>query len=329
MIKGERRRSPLERSEEIFQHLTEYDIYRFYLGDFTKGEPFCNPFRGESNPSMDVRELNDRLFHHDYGDMYWRGGCLDLVMQRYGCDLASAIKWIEKDFGLSDVGGKSSARIVTWQQPLSIPRNPPKFHIITRPFNAEELKYWSSYLQDISDLRRENIYVPQTIYRNLKRLPIRKGELLFCYYYPDIDKWKLYRPGKPKRTKDTPLQDWKWDTNLDFKVVENLEVMRGSQKGLLTGKKKDRMYLMKLLETDKICNVQAEDPACLPDEALEILKGMPQRWANGDDDPKGKEFTGWLEGQGFSTILGDMPDMGQEQGHEAVKQYFKSKGWRN
>lgn len=329
MIKGERRKDIPEKIEWIQSQLSDYDIYRFYLGDFTIGIPFCNPFRGENNPSMDIREFDngDRLFHRDYGDMNYRGGPFDLVMQKYRCDLTSAIKWIEKDFGLSDTGGKTGNRIITWEQPASIPRNPPKFHIVTRKFTHEELRWWSLLLQDKTDLQREYIYAPQEIYRNLKRLPMKKTDLVFCYYYPELDKWKIYRPGKPKRSKETPVQEWKWDTNLPFIWTENLEAMKGVEKGLLLGKKKDRMYLSKLLETDKICNIQAEDPSCLIPEALQILKEIPNRWANGDNDPKGKEFTGWLGIQGFNTILGDMPDLGLVEGHQAVINYFKTNGF--
>lgn len=325
MISGERRIDPPER-EEILAKISEYDIYRYYLGDFVIGSPFCNPLRGEANPSMVVREYNTHLYHTDYGSDWYRGDCFDLVSQKYGCDYNNALLWVQKDFGLSDQAGRTG--IVTWKQPEGMSKKPLKLHVVTQRPTQEFLSWWNTYLQDISDLRRENVYCPREIYRNLRKLPMKKTDLIICYYYPEVDKWKIYRPYKTKKTKDTPPEDWKWDTNLDFTHVENLSPLVGAQKGLLTAKKKDRMYLAKLLETDKICNVQAEDPATVNEKTLGVLKEIPNRWGNGDDDEKGHRFTNWLgKEHEFKTIQGDFPDMGRELGHKAVLHHFKLKGF--
>lgn len=329
MIQGERRFSTEERIKRIYERISEFDIYRFYLGSFPINEPFCNPFRNDTHPSMDVREMNiGRLMHHDYGDDRYRGGCIDLVMQKYFCDLPAAVAQIERDFGIDQTKKGMKPAVVTWETPTIIAKPPPKIHVSTRKPTNEELRWWSDRLQDISDLKREHIYFPRDIYRNHQRLP-DSGMLTICYYYPDVDKWKIYRPSAAKRQKDTPAYKWKFDTNLPFDYIENLEAVRGATKSILIGKKKDRLYLQKLLEIDEICNVQAEDSACLSEEVLEVLRNIPDRWGCGDDDNKGKQFTGWLETKGFRTILGDMVDLGMERGHQVVIDHFKQSGWKD
>lgn len=323
MIQGQRRQQP---SQEIFSRISAYDVYRFYLGDFQVNTPFCNRLRGESNPSLIIREDNGQLYHFDNGDTHYRGNCVELVMQKYFCDYSTALKWIKKDFGLSDETVERSP-VITWKRPIETQKRPPKIHVVTRKPTNEEIQWWNRLLQSTDDLKRENIYFPREIYRNFQRLPVDKLELTICYYYPDVDKWKIYRPGMPKRTKETPPHKWKWDTNLPFDYIENLGAMQFANRGLLTAKKKDRLYLSKILETDKICNVQAEDPACVSDDTMVVLKGIPEMWGNGDNDAKGLQFTEFLAMEGFKTVNGDFPDLGLSLGHETVLNYFKTHGW--
>lgn len=325
MIQGVRRTTDVSK-EDIHRHLSEEQIYKNYVGDFVIGEAMCNPLRDDHHPSLVIRETNGHLHHYDYGDSFYEGDCFHIVMQKYRCDYNSAIQHILRDFGISpDVVAGSGVYEPGSNSRSSRPHKVPKIHVVTRNFNQDELQFWNRYLQDISDLRREHIYAPKIIYRNYQKLPI-KG-LVFCFYYPDVDKWKIYRPGKPKREKDTPAWEFKWDTNLSYTYCENLESVKGSTRAMLVGKKKDRMYLSKLLEFDAIANVQAEDPATISVETMEVFQAIPDRWANGDSDDRGRGFTAHLRDKGFSTFNGDMPDLANAKGHAFVKQFIKTKGW--
>lgn len=325
----------------ILDQVGEFGIYKFYIGNFEIGEMFCNPLRNERNPSMNIKNVNGRLFHKDFGDMNFRGGCFDLVMQIKGCDLLDAIRWIEKDFGLSEVGGASGERRIAEKPPPGVLHRPPTFHIVTRKFTAEELGWWNMYHQDLEDLKREHIYVPKEIYRNYRRLPLRKTELVFCYYYPGADKWKIYRPDASKRrSKDTPPQDWKWDTNLDFGMTIHVDKIEGKL-GIVSKSRKDRLVLRKALGTDSICEVSAEDPIALREEDIVTIKRNSEiQLCVSDNDKKGKEFSWWLtEHKGFKHCnppdeylnydpqLTDFADMGRYLGLDSVTNHFKLKGW--
>lgn len=324
MIQGTRRFSP---REFIFSKITAYDCYRWYLGNFEVNQPICNRLRNESNPSMVIREDSGELYHFDAGDSRYRGDCVNLVMQKYWCDYGTALRWIMKDFGLSEDEPERGSHVITWKQPEGmISHRPPRIHVVTRTFTQAEIRWWSDRLVGIEDLKGEHVYAPKQIYRNLSRFPV--GELMtFCYYYPDVDSWKIYRPNAPKKEKSTPCNQWKWDSNLNHSYCEHITSLQFANSGLLCGKKKDRLYLQALLQTDKICNVQAEDPSCLSEETLHALNDVPQMWGNGDDDPKGHQFTDFLQNRGFKTINGDMVDLGLEKGHDFVKQLFINKGW--
>ena len=179
--------------------------------------------------------------------------------------------------------------------------------------------------------------MPREIWRNKKKLYL--GNLLtFCYYYPDINGWKLYRPFAPKKDKNTPVHKYKWDTNIPFNHVENLDGLEGCEFGMLGKSKKDRMVLMKALETTCIASIQAEDPACVSDRTIQIFKDIPKKYAVMDNDKRGKETSWWLTKEhGFKHVnvpdkflkevppSSDFAALAYNYDLNKVKQHFKNK----
>lgn len=333
--------------EEIFKTLTEYDIYRFYLGDFIIGEPFNNPIRGEHHPSMKISVSDSgKLIHLDYGDSYYRGDCFDLVMQMYNCDYNTALKKIDKDFNLEIISspGERLKKVIHWKQPVEeelAPKFPPKLTVIPRKPNKEELDYWSKLSQGEEDLKRGEIYFPAKIFRNGKRLPILKNMLIFAYYYPGINKWKLYRPFGRKKNKKLPPELWKWDSSVPYNYIEGLSDLSSPGNLFLTTSRKDKLVLSKVLETYKICVVQSEDPATIGESSMEvILKSVDkEKYIVGNNDKKGKEFSWWLTKEyNFKhinpedkyleedPIKTDFSDLVYYYGIQLVKNYFNFKG---
>lgn len=312
MIKG-KVKADLTKSA-ILSKITSYDIYRYYYGPFKINSMIINKFRGEKDASLVIgNKLSKDLSHKDFGDMKWKGDCFNFVEQIFDCGFYDALKIINKDFnlGLGDSEISEKKSIITWKMPEIEIKEPPLIQIVTRKLNREEWNYWNMYHQGEEDIKREHIYAPSQIWRNKTRLPL--GNLLtFCYYYPDLDKWKVYRPYAPKRHKNTHPNMWKWDTNLPFDYIENLEAVRGAKIGILEKSKKDRMVLMKALEIDTIANTQAEDPSCMTINALNIFETCDKKIAVSDNDKKGKEFSWWLTNNyGFKHC--NVPDKYKEQ----------------
>lgn len=338
MLSGEPR---IQLSREyILTRVGSEDIYRAFLGDFEEGIAFCNPLRGEDNPSMVIRRASDsdNLLHHDFGNDFYRGDCFHLVMQKYGCNYYEALKIVAEYFDLKK-GGVTTANIMTWGKPSTGPRPLPKIQVVTRKFNKDELDWWNLYHQDIEDLKREHIYVPREIYRNHKRIPVPKTDLIFCYYYPEIEAFKLYRPLKGKKNKDTRPEDYKWDSSIRLTHTEKLDTITPASLGIIAKSRKDRLVLRKALGINSICVVQAEDPACLTDEALDHIKTSQAQLVVSDNDKKGKEFSWWLTNQhGFKHCnvpdeyreydppSTDFADMSRYFGLDSVTNHFKIKG---
>lgn len=338
MIQGKIKGPTMER---VLEKISTYDIYRFYHGNFKLNEVTVNRHRGEKDPSLIIgNKLSNELTHKDFGDYDWRGDAFHFVMQIHHCDFMTALNIIDRDFNLG-LGGRKveGKRIVTWEQPEMLTKRPPIIQVLTLPtLTNEGWKYWGDHYQGEEDIRRENIYMPKEIWRNKRRIYL--GKLLtFCYYYPEIDRWKIYRPYAEKKEKQQPIHLWKWDTNVPFNYIENLGNIKGCKWAALGKSKKDRMVIMKALETECIANVQAEDAACMTQEALDIYHEVPTRIAITDNDKKGKEFSWWLTKEhGFKHCnvpdkhltetpkSTDFADLAYNYDLEKVKDHFKNKG---
>lgn len=327
----------------ILGRISTYDIYRFYQGPFKVNEVSVNKHRGEKDPSLIIgNKVSGDLTHKDFGDYSWRGDAFHFVQQIFRCDFAGALHQIDRDFKLGLGDGKiveSSAPVITWSKPNIEIKRPPLFQIVYySKVSRKGLEYWARFGQGEEDLKREYIYQPAEIWRNKRKIPL--GDLLtFAFHYPEVDRWKIYRPFAPKREKNTLLNQWKWDSNVPFDYVDNLRSIDSEcERVVLAKSKKDRMVLMKALGTQCIVDVQAEDPACLSQDKLERLKLVKNRLIVSDNDKKGKEFSWWLTKEhGFKHVnvpdkyltadpkCTDFADLCYHHEMETVINYFKSK----
>lgn len=297
MIKGKVKQTLTK--EAILERVSTYDIYRFYQGPFTVNRPCVNRHRGEKDPSLIIgNKISNELTHKDFGDYSWRGDAFAFVKKIHSCDFQTALRIIDRDFGLGLASGiktDNKPKVIVWEKPDIEIKRPPLIQVVYySKMSKAGLDYWARLKQGESDLKREHIYQPKEIWRNRKKVPM--GDLLtFGYHYEDIDRWKIYRPFAPKKTESTHINQWKWDSNVPFDYVDNLQGIHPSCDRVFMAKsKKDRMVLMTALQTNCIADVQAEDPACISQEVLDKYKAVPNRYIISDNDKKGKEFSWWL-----------------------------------
>jgi len=339
MIKG-RQKTRLSK-EAILAIIDTYDIYRFYQGPFKVNHVCVNKYRREKDPSLIIgNKISENLTHKDLGDYSWRGDCFHFVQQIFGCDFPTALMIIDRDFNLGLATGKmiEAPSVITWETPDIELKRAPLFQVVYySKMGKRGLDYWAKFGQGEDDLKREKIYQPKEIWRNKRKLPM--GDLMtFGYFYEEIDKWKIYRPFAPKKELKTPINQWKWDSNVPFDYTDNLGSIAGCDKMYLAKSKKDRMVLMKVLQTSCIADVQAEDPACLNDEKLKLFGSVPERYIISDNDKKGKEFSWWLTKEhGFKHVnvpdkylhedpkCTDFADLCYHHGMESVIEHFKKK----
>lgn len=331
-MKGKKRELLTE--EAILSRISEYDIYRFYLGrDFKVNRPMHSPMPGrkDNDPSFLIGNKHGFLYHIDFGDSSFRGRCMDFVKQiNMMSDYFEVLLKVDRDFGLgisSETEVKDYKKIISEYKPdKSLPKSYSLIQCkVRRIFHTNELEWWKQFYQNETDLRRENIFPVTEHWLDYERVSVSRTEMVFGYLYDD--KWKVYRPqAKTKRQK--------WLTNVRNDKMEGLENITNCKNAIITKSKKDKMVISKIFPC--VCAVQSENVASINDENLEYLrKNSKVQWINFDSDAPGKKAS-WAYTTEFNFKhinvpddlfpIKDFADMAKEKGLDSVKEYFKLKG---
>jgi len=318
-------------AKEILNRISESDIYRYYLGeDFKLGEAFNSPMPGrrDNHPSFLIGCRGGFLYHIDFADDKFKGNCFQFVMQKEMLpNYNSALRRIERDFnlGITSIPSTERERPVFTQVPLI--ETKPKFFQVkyTSRFTLEELRYWEQFYITPKELKDNEIFAVRKFLIDWQVQPMRLGELTFGYRLGSL--WKIYRPYACK--------DRKWKTNIPIDGVENLEALKGANKGLVAKARKDRIILSKFLPT--VCSVQNESVVALNEQsALFLQENCNEVYITYDSDPPGKKKSLELTGKyGFKHLnvpdnylaegIKDFGDLIKVYGPDVVYKYLQSK----
>jgi len=233
--------------EELLKKYSDYDIFRYYLGDFELGDTYHSPLRhDDSIPSFNI------FYSKQYGCLLFkdfagrRGDCIRFVQYLLG--LKSYNETIQKiDFDLSS----------------SIPRkkevNPKQYHaekasshieIVARNWKNADFEYWSSYGITLPTLTKYNVSPIVGYYIN--DFYIETKGLTFAYIEHKDNKYtyKIYRPYASKTNK--------WRTNHPFGVHQGYTQLPESGDLLIITKSlKDVMSIWEITNISSI-GIQAE-----------------------------------------------------------------------
>jgi len=196
----------------------------------------------------------------------------------------------------------------------------------TRKFTKEELAYWNEFYQDITDLRREEIYSIDKLYLNRQLFSLSELELRFGYYYDGH--WKIYRPFVDKRKKWVP-------NNVPISHLEGKENIKDCDVALITKSKKDKMVLLKI--HPNVCAVQNEGIACFTEENVSYIKNNSKKQilsfdsdevgvANSQIITKQFDFEYCNSPKIYLPEINDYAELGRIHGLDVIKEQFKQKG---
>lgn len=272
MIKGKIKR---ELSiESILNLITEYDIFKRYMphNQWELNRVCISPFPRnngyEKSPSFIIGNKKGFLSYIDFGNTAFRGDCFTFVKQLFNLSsLYDVLQKIDFDFGLGIRGVKKDYKTIVseYKQPEITKRNT-LIQIVTGKFNKEELSYWNTYHQNITDLRDNNIYHVKTLYLNKKKFSLKPTELCFGYLYDGH--WKLYRPFGSKKEKWFP-------NNVPITAMDGKDKIKDCEIAFINKSKKDHMVISKIFPCS--CAVQNEGIACFSPENIEYLKSNSKK----------------------------------------------------
>jgi hypothetical protein len=315
------KREELITKEYLFSKISEYDVYKYYIGEFTIGQSRKSPFHKDNNPSFGIYMKDGKLYHKDFADDVYRGDAINLVEQLYSLDMNKAIKKIAKDFGITE-GKDESARITSqYVKPFMDQKKHSFIQVTVRKFNQADGNYWKQFGITSAQLKEDNVYPLKEAWINRHRCPVLKDELAYVYRYDEG--YKLYFPNRPKEDR--------WKSNIPLTIVENKKVIQGADRVIITKSKKDRLVLSRYL--DNVINVQNETRACFTESFVEELSGK-EVWINYDSDEAGvknciritEEFKyNYINVPRSYLPIKDFADLYRVHGEEALLNELKSK----
>lgn len=316
------KREELISKEYLFSKISEYDVYKYYIGEFTIGQSRKSPFHKDNNPSFGIYMKDGKLYHKDFADDVYRGDAINLVEQLYSLDMNKAIKKIAKDFGITE-GKDESARITSqYVKPFMDQKRHSFIQVTVRKFNQSDANYWKQFGITSAQLKEDNVYPLKEAWINRHRCPVLKDELAYVYRYDEG--YKLYFPNRPKEDR--------WKSNIPLTIVENKKVIQGADRVIITKSKKDRLLLSRYL--DNVVNVQNETRACFTESFVQELSGK-EVWINYDSDDAGvknciritEEFKyNYINVPRSYLPIKDYADLFRVHGEEVVIKSLKEKG---
>jgi len=267
----------------IFEKVSQEQIFRFYYPyKFTLNQRCLSCFQKENNPSMIIgtKSQSGDIVFKCFNSSH-KGDCISFVMQLFNLDYIDSLEKIAEDFGLKESSNIKYEQIIKELPKTTIikQKKAPDIVVSTRSFNSNELNYWNDYYQDILDLKRENIYVPKKIWINKNPMYFNSTELVFCYYYPKLDKWKIYKPFVKKNEK--------WLSNVPLQTSWGINNINKENNTIIAKSLKDYMVLLKIYP--HIVGVQNESIAAFSNDFVEKLKNNSKNiYYGGDSDAPGK-----------------------------------------
>jgi hypothetical protein len=255
--------------DSILERVTELQIFQHFILDknWRLNEIMCSPLRKDENPSFLVGNRYGTINFKDFSISEHKGDCFQFVKILHNLPtLDSVLRLIDSSMGLGIGNGSEmrSSPIIVPDKPIEVTKRNSLIQVITKPFTKGELKYWSDYYQDITDLRRENIYSIKKAYLNKKLLSL--DELRFAYFYPEHG-FKIYQPLSDKRKK--------WLSNIPLTVLDGEENIKNCDVAWLTKSKKDKMCLLKLFSC--VASTQNESLACFSKDNVEFIKNNSKK----------------------------------------------------
>lgn len=202
--------------ELIYAKYDDWDLFRYYFGQFKTGKTYKSPLRNDENPSFSFYISEARKPRaHDFalGKNY---SALDYVQELYGLSFAEALDKVCSDFGLLEVDFKAEIYKVTPEEKekIILESKPKEIKSLIKQYNQEELDFWASYgIEKYETLKTFDVFATKKFWINKQPMVVNKPS--FTYFFKKSNHIKIYQPlARNKREK------WFSNTN-------NLEDIQG------------------------------------------------------------------------------------------------------
>lgn len=223
--------------EDILKHVTQEEIYSFYLGeDITHLGIFHSPLREDNIPSFALyfHKVNRNiLMFYDFATKDC-GDFVVLVMRMFNVDYPEALKKITFDLGLSNFSVNLTKQVISYTR--IIHKDKIKLGIKTRPWNYRDKEFWNSFGICKATLLKFNVHPISYVFYN--DTAVKAHEQAYAYVEIKDDKvsYKIYQP--------TEIKIKKWINNADYSVHQGyMQLPKSGDMLIITKSLKDVMSI--------------------------------------------------------------------------------------
>jgi hypothetical protein len=200
--------SPIISIDEIYSHISEYDIFKRYCPHFKEiDKPFLSEFYNDKNAACRIyQSKSNRLYYKDYGngDNF---GCFEYIMFKYSCSFKEAINIVANDFNLFRGIATSSTILLGKEKEIKVvkPRFKSSITIHTRNWDLIDYEYWGKYGIDFGLLESYDVFPVKYVYLHKQDKTIvfnhYKANPIYAYRFTNDGKYsyKIYKPLSPDK----------------------------------------------------------------------------------------------------------------------------------
>lgn len=310
--------------EDILQHVTQEEVFGFYMGEDIKDlGVFHSPLREDNIPSFALyfhKHNSNTLMFKDFATNDC-GDFVVLVMKMFNLNYSNALLKIAYDFKLGNFSVKADKQEITYTNIKQKKRV--ELGVKLRDWTTKDKKFWTSFGITKSTLQKFNVYPISYVFYNQTAVRTHEYAYVYVEQKDDVVSYKIYQPYESKTKK--------WINNANYSVHQGYRQLPESGELLIVTKSlKDVMSIHDCLGIPAI-GLQSESVMIKPTVMDEYKERFSKVICLFDNDEAGIKLT-----QEFSKVFGipyilvpdeynvtDFSDLVQSQGKDKAVEIFK------
>jgi len=189
---------------ELIKHVSDYEIYRYYIGDFNIGKPFNSPLKKDKNPSFGIfpsKKADGKLFFKDHRGP--SGDVIAFVGHLYNISYKNALERVIIDFGLNDYFVLSN-NLSKQLKPVEFRLKPNErkkyvssklnLEISSRKFEKHDILFWKDFGINLNTLKLFKVAPIDYYWMNNKIFKADKYAYAYAEHKDNTLNYKIYQP---------------------------------------------------------------------------------------------------------------------------------------
>lgn len=241
-------------TEKLFEHVSSYDIFCFFIGDDIKvGEVILSPIRKDNRPTfiLFIPEDRDEVYFKDFA---WLGGNVFKFIKYFAIyqesinlsTYSDIIRYIDEKMGIGLFDNTTKKPIRRRELSKSFYASKRVIKFKARDYTDRDLEYWNQYHIDEETLKFYRVRSVHKLLNEKEEVTYTVSRRTLTFAYIIYNKIKLYRP------EDAP--EFKWRNTCPGHYIQGLEQVKALQsnnkKLIITKSLKDVMVFYTFLRNE-------------------------------------------------------------------------------